>query len=230
MFVISDGFPQSVEEDLHRRRIRIGHHEREGVVCARLYGREDIGEGETPVAEPLRALAALPPDMADAALLTDARLVLEEQAESACLYDVYGWLAAALGLFLKASASAWFLLQGGLASPSAWKSQGALRAVPSRPDESSCESGFADARQFIAGNAEMPSGSGWDQPRRYGSVRPVPAAQAAAGAHRPSNRKGHRGRAIIADHPVSQGLRSMPAASRQTARRRPKRRVKASPV
>jgi hypothetical protein len=82
MFVISDGFRKAVEEDLHRRRIRIGHHEREGVVCARLYGREDIGEGETPVAEPLRALAALPPDMADAALLTDARLVLEEQAET----------------------------------------------------------------------------------------------------------------------------------------------------
>ncbi len=82
MFAISDGFRKAVEEDLHRRRIGIGHHQREGVVRARLYGREDIGEGETPVAKPRRPLAALPPDMTDAALLADARLVLEEQAEA----------------------------------------------------------------------------------------------------------------------------------------------------
>jgi hypothetical protein len=82
MFVLRKGFCKAVEEGLHRRRIGIGHDEREGVVRARLHGGEDIGEGEALVANPQRALAALPPNVADAALLADARLVLEEQAEA----------------------------------------------------------------------------------------------------------------------------------------------------
>jgi hypothetical protein len=82
VLVISDGFRKAVEEDLHRRRIGIGHHQREGVVRARLYGRENIGEGETPVAKPRWPLPSLPPNMADAAFLADARLVLEEQAQA----------------------------------------------------------------------------------------------------------------------------------------------------
>ena len=67
---------------MHRRRIGIGHHQRESIVRAWLHGCEDIGEGEAPIAEPRRTLAALPPDMANAALLADARLVLEEQAKA----------------------------------------------------------------------------------------------------------------------------------------------------
>ena len=82
MLVLSNGCGEAVEEGLHRRRIRIGHHQREGVVRARLHGREDVGESETLVARPRRALAALPPDMADAPLLPDTRLVLEEQPEA----------------------------------------------------------------------------------------------------------------------------------------------------
>ena len=82
MFVLSDGFRKAVEEDLHRRSIGVGHHQREGVVRARLYGGEDIGEGEAPVAKPRRTLAALPPDMTNAAFLADARFVLEEQAQA----------------------------------------------------------------------------------------------------------------------------------------------------
>ena len=82
MFVISDGFGKAVEEGLHRRRIGIGHHQRESVISAWLNGSEDIGEGEAPVAEPRRPLAALPPDMTNAALLADARLVLKEQAKA----------------------------------------------------------------------------------------------------------------------------------------------------
>ena len=82
VLVFSDGFGKAVEEGLHRRRIGIGHHQRKGIICAGLYGSEDIGEGEALVAEPWRALAALPPDMADAALLANARLVLEEQAQA----------------------------------------------------------------------------------------------------------------------------------------------------
>jgi hypothetical protein len=43
---------------------------------------EDIGENEPLIAKPRRALAGLPPDMANAALLAGARLVLEEQADA----------------------------------------------------------------------------------------------------------------------------------------------------
>ena len=82
MFVLSDGFRKAIEEDLHRRRIGIGHHHRKRVVRAWLHGGEDVGEDEAPVAKPRRPLAALPPDMTDAALLADAGLVLEEQAQA----------------------------------------------------------------------------------------------------------------------------------------------------
>ena len=77
MLVLSDGFREVVEEDLHCGGIGIGHHEREGIVRARLDGGEDIGKGKTLVAKPRRPLAPLPPDMADAAFLADPRFVLE---------------------------------------------------------------------------------------------------------------------------------------------------------
>jgi len=82
MFVLSEGSREAVQEHLHRRSIGIGHHQCEGVVRARLDGGEDIGKGKALVAKPRRALAALPPDMADAAFLADAGLVLEEQADT----------------------------------------------------------------------------------------------------------------------------------------------------
>ena len=65
---------------MHCRRIGIGHDESEGVIRTRLDGREDVGEGETLVAEPGRALPPLPPDVADTAFLANPRLVLEKQA------------------------------------------------------------------------------------------------------------------------------------------------------
>ncbi len=80
MVVLGERLGKAVEEGLHRRRIDIGHHERESIVRTWLHGCEDVGEGEALIAEPRRALSALPPDMTNAALLTDARLVLEEQA------------------------------------------------------------------------------------------------------------------------------------------------------
>jgi hypothetical protein len=63
---------------LHRRRIGIRQHQRESVIGAWFDGSENVGEGEALVAQPRRALAPLPPDMADAAFLADARLILEE--------------------------------------------------------------------------------------------------------------------------------------------------------
>jgi hypothetical protein len=63
---------------LHCRRIRIRHDEGEGIIRTRLDGREDVGEGETLVAEPRRPLAPLPPDVADTAFLANPRLILKE--------------------------------------------------------------------------------------------------------------------------------------------------------
>ena len=60
---------------MHRGRIDIGHDEGEGIIRARLDGREDVGEGETLVAEPRRPLAPLPPDVADPAFLANPRLI-----------------------------------------------------------------------------------------------------------------------------------------------------------
>jgi hypothetical protein len=67
---------------LHGFGRHFGHDKREGVVGPRLDGREDVGEREALVGETRRALAARPPDVADAALLADARLVLEEQPDA----------------------------------------------------------------------------------------------------------------------------------------------------
>jgi hypothetical protein len=67
---------------LRRRRIGIGHDKCEAIICAWLNGGKDIGEGEAPVAEPRRALAPLPPDVADAAFLSDPRFILKKQADT----------------------------------------------------------------------------------------------------------------------------------------------------
>jgi hypothetical protein len=82
MLVRCDSFRKAVEEDLHRGRIGMGQHQREGVVRARLDGSEDVGEGEALVAKPRRALAPPPPKVADAAFLADPGFVLEEQANA----------------------------------------------------------------------------------------------------------------------------------------------------
>ncbi len=82
VFVLCDGFREAVEEDLHRRGIGIGHHQGESIVRAWLDGGKDVGEGETLVAQARRALAPLPPDMADAAFLADPRFVLKKQADT----------------------------------------------------------------------------------------------------------------------------------------------------
>jgi hypothetical protein len=82
MFVLSQRFGKAVKEGLHRRCIGVRHDEREGVISARLHGGEDIGEGKALIAKARRALAPLPPDVADASLLPDPGFVLEEHAKA----------------------------------------------------------------------------------------------------------------------------------------------------
>ena len=57
------------------------HDQRKRVVGAGLDGRDDGGEREALVGEARRALPSLPPDVGGASLLSEARLVLEEQAD-----------------------------------------------------------------------------------------------------------------------------------------------------
>ena len=73
---------EAVQKLLHRVCVGVGQHQGEGIVAARLHGREDVGEGEALVAKPWRALAPLPPNVAGAPILADARFILEEQADA----------------------------------------------------------------------------------------------------------------------------------------------------
>ncbi len=79
VLVVGDRGGEAIEELLHRLGIGPRHHQSEGVVGAGLDGGEDVGEREALVGKAWRALAPRPPDVADAALLADARLILEEQ-------------------------------------------------------------------------------------------------------------------------------------------------------
>ena len=82
MVILGKRLGKAVEEGLHRRRIGVGHHQRKSIVRAWLHGRKDVGESEALIVKPRRTLPAPPPDMTDAALLADARLVLEKQAKA----------------------------------------------------------------------------------------------------------------------------------------------------
>ena len=71
-----------IEELLHREGVCFGHHQSERVVRANLGSSKDVGEGEALVGEARWTLASFPPDMADASLLTDPRLVLKPNREA----------------------------------------------------------------------------------------------------------------------------------------------------
>jgi hypothetical protein len=66
-----------IEELLHREGVCFGHHQSEGLVSANLGSSKDVGERKALVGEARRTLASSPPDMTDAPLLTDPRLVLK---------------------------------------------------------------------------------------------------------------------------------------------------------
>jgi hypothetical protein len=85
VLVLTDGCGELVEELLHRLGVGVRQNEGKGIVGAGLDGREDVGEREASIAQARRPLAALPPDAAHAAFLTDAGFVLEEQAQALLL-------------------------------------------------------------------------------------------------------------------------------------------------
>ena len=82
VLVICDRLGESIEKRLHARAVRIGQDQRESVVGAGLDRGVDVGVDIALIEQARRSLAALPPDVADAPLLPDARLVLEIQAQA----------------------------------------------------------------------------------------------------------------------------------------------------
>ena len=93
------------EKKVHRLGVEPGYHQRHAGVTRRAHRADDPGRAVAEVAPPARGMAALPPDVAGAAGLSDPRLVLAPQLEALGLgmgrYD----LAQARGEppFLKAS-------------------------------------------------------------------------------------------------------------------------------
>ena len=74
VLVICDRRGESVEKRLHSRAVRIGQDQRERVVGAGLDHGVDIGVDVALIDEARRSLAALPPDVAGATFLADARV------------------------------------------------------------------------------------------------------------------------------------------------------------
>ena len=72
-------------ETPHCDPVGVGQDQRERVVGAGLDGGVDVGVDIALIEQARRSLAALPPDVADAPLLPDARLVLEIEAQALAL-------------------------------------------------------------------------------------------------------------------------------------------------
>lgn len=82
MLVLGQRRGEPVEKRLHGARRDLRQHQREGGLGARLHGGVDGGERVALIGGTGRAPAAPEPAMADAALLSDAGLVLEHQAQA----------------------------------------------------------------------------------------------------------------------------------------------------
>lgn len=78
VFVFCDRRRETIKKLLHCSGIDLWHHKGEGIVRKRLYRREQIGEGKALISQTRRPLAPDVPAAADAALLPDARFVLEK--------------------------------------------------------------------------------------------------------------------------------------------------------
>jgi hypothetical protein len=81
VLVLRDRRGEGVEEHLHARRVGVRQDQRKIVVGARLDGGVDVGVGIALIEKAPRTLAALPPDVADATFLPDARFILEIKAQ-----------------------------------------------------------------------------------------------------------------------------------------------------
>jgi len=71
-----DGLSEFSKKQVHRGGIQPGHHQGDASVACRADGPEDPCRLVTDIAQPARGIAALPPDIAGPALLSDPCLVL----------------------------------------------------------------------------------------------------------------------------------------------------------
>jgi hypothetical protein len=98
-FVLCDRRGEGVEEHLHARRVGVRQDQHEIVVGAGLDGGVDVDVGVALVEKAPRALAALPPDVADATFLPDACFVLEIEAQMLIFMRVPKFFQLAQGSF-----------------------------------------------------------------------------------------------------------------------------------
>src|SRR5499427_7757186 len=71
-----DGLSEFINKEVHRGGIEPGHHQGDAGVASRAYGPDDPRRLVADIAQTARGMAALPPDIAGPALLSDPRLVL----------------------------------------------------------------------------------------------------------------------------------------------------------
>src|SRR5215813_3868812 len=99
VLVLCDRRGEDVEEHLHARRIGVRQDQHEIIVGAGLDGGVDVGVGVALIEKAPRTLAALPPDVADATFLPDARFVLEIKAQTLIFTRVLKFFQRAQGSF-----------------------------------------------------------------------------------------------------------------------------------
>jgi hypothetical protein len=81
------------------RPVGVGQDQRERVVGAGLDGGVDVGVDIALIEQARRSLAALPPDVADAPLLPDARLVPEIEAQALVFKRMLNFFQGSPGSF-----------------------------------------------------------------------------------------------------------------------------------
>ena len=81
MLAGANSFGEFIQIDLHSVGRDLGQDEREGVICARLDGAVDVGEGIALIATPRRPLTPREPAVTDAPFLANARFILKKQTD-----------------------------------------------------------------------------------------------------------------------------------------------------
>src|SRR5215210_5009971 len=99
MLVFSDRLGEGLEKCLHASAVRIRQNQRERIVGTGLDGRVDVGVHIALIEKAWRALATLPPDMADTPLLSDTCLILEIEAQELVFMRTLNSLQGSQGSF-----------------------------------------------------------------------------------------------------------------------------------
>ena len=99
VLIIRDRLGERVEKRLHPNAVGIRQDQRERVVGAGLDRGVDVGVDIALIEQARRSLAALPPDVADAPLLADARLVLEIEPQALVFMRMLNFFQGSQGSF-----------------------------------------------------------------------------------------------------------------------------------